>query len=109
MEVKSLVSLVISRLPQYTKGIKSAMSKGELTFMRAIEVRNGIMASIVTLTLGQCWELVRNVTLDEWKKAQMMGISRVSDRTYLLLAVGDHKNKRKTGRPHDMVIAMANQ
>ena len=109
MEVKTIVSLVINRLPQHTKDIKSAMSRGELTFTKAIEVRNGIMALIATLTLGQRWELVRNVTLDEWIKLTTMGIPRVSDRTYLLIAVADHKNKRKTGRPHDMVVAMGNQ
>ena len=96
MEVKTIVSLVINRLPQHTKDIKSAMSRGELTFTKAIEVRNGIMALIATLTLGQRWELVRNVTLDEWKKLRTMGISRVSNRTYLLIAVADRKNKRKT-------------
>ena len=85
------------------------MSEGELTFMRAIEVRDGIMALMAVLSLGQRWEVVRNVTLGKWKKVKKMGILRVSDRTYLLLAVADHKNKRKTGRPHDMVIAMADQ
>ena len=44
MDVKTLV---ISGLPQYTKGIKSAMpSTGELTFKKGIKVRNGIMALI---------------------------------------------------------------
>ena len=106
----SLVSLVISGLPQHTEGFKSAMSStGELTFKKGIKVRNGIMASIATLTLDQRWELVRYVTLDEWQKLRTMGIPRVSDRTYLLIAVADHNNKRKTGRPHDMVVAMGNQ
>ena len=53
MEVKTLVSLLISRLPQHTKDIRSSMSRGELNFMKAIEVKNGIMALIATLTLGQ--------------------------------------------------------
>ena len=44
------------------------MSEGELTFMRAIEVRDGIMELMAVLSLGQRWELVRNVTLGEWQK-----------------------------------------
>ena len=46
------------------------MSEGELTFMRAIEVRDGIMALMAVLSLGQRWEVVRNVTLGEWKKVK---------------------------------------
>ena len=46
------------------------MSGGELTFKRAIEVRDGVMALMAVLSLGQRWELVRNLTLGEWKKAK---------------------------------------
>ena len=68
MDVKTLVSLVISGLPQHRKGIQSAMSStGELTFKKAIKVRNGIMALIATLSFGQRWELLplTNGTKDE--------------------------------------------
>ena len=53
--------------------------------------------------------MVGNLALDKWNKARRMSIRGESDRAYLLIKLANHKNKQKTGQPHDMVVAMANQ
>ena len=61
--------------------------------MQAIEVSSGgIMALIATMSFGQRWQLVRNVTKGKWNKARKMGIPGEGDGKYLLIQVADHKN-----------------
>ena len=48
------------------------------------------MALIATLTLGQRWELVRNITLDEWKKLmELRGGFSASDIRKTTVTLGD--------------------